>query len=252
MVNGEMKNSCDDIVIHPIRTKKEKSIPSSGLIVVNPADAQYGIDIFKQQGAEKRRFHNSNLYVNQEKDLFLAGPAIGAPAAVMVMEKIIALGARRIFFYGWCGAIDRNLSVCDIVIPTQAMSGEGTSQYYIQGKQPGPSEDLANIFSTVLQKNGHVADDAYLWTTDAPYRESRSYLKNLNSQKKITAVDMEFSALCSVAAFREIEFAALMLVSDEIWAEKWSTGFSKKEFRKKSRALIEILLEDQSLRESVS
>ncbi len=126
MAIDEVKNNYDDIVIHPIKTKKEKSIPSSGLMLVNPADAQYGIDIFKQQGAENRRFHNSTLYVNQANDFFISGPAIGAPAAVMAMEKLIALGARRIFFYGWCGAIERNLSVCDIVIPTQAMSGETT------------------------------------------------------------------------------------------------------------------------------
>ncbi len=250
MVNEEMKDGYDDIVIHPIRTKKEKTIPKSGLILVNPVDAQYGFDLLRQQGAEERRLHNSNLCVTRENDFFLAGPAMGAPVAVMTMEKLIALGARRIFFYGWCGAIDRNFSVCDLIIPTMAMSGEGTSQYYPVGEQPSPSLKLVSLLEEMVKAHDLAPRDGYLWTTDAPYRESRKYLARLNERENITAVDMEFSALCSVAAFREIEFAALMLVSDEIWAEKWSTGFSKKPFREKSRMLIKLLLEEKFLRES--
>ncbi len=247
-----MKNHVDDIVIHPIMTKKEQALPAAGLILVNPADARYGMDIFETQGATRRPLHNSNLFVSEREDFFVAGPAIGAPVAVMVMEKLIALGARHIYFYGWCGAIAPDLSVCDLVVPTQAISGEGTSHYYIKsGEQPGPSRETSKDLAMVMEKNGFPVKDGYLWTTDAPYRESRSYLNTLYKEHKVTAVDMEFSALCSVAAFRNIDFAALMIVSDEIWAEKWSTGFSKKEFRKKTRALIDILLEEQELRESL-
>ncbi len=93
-----MKGRDDDIVIHPIRTKKERALPFSGLILVYPAAARYGMERFERWGAEARPLHNSTLLVGREEDFFLAGPAVGAPVAAMIMEKLIALGARRIIF----------------------------------------------------------------------------------------------------------------------------------------------------------
>ena len=50
--------------------------------------------------------------------------------AALTMEKLIALGARQIILFGWCGAIAPNLHVGDILVPARALSGEGTSRYY--------------------------------------------------------------------------------------------------------------------------
>ncbi len=247
-----MKQHDKDIVIHPIRTKKEKPIPKNGLILVNPVDAQYGFDFLLARDAEERRLHNSGLCVAKENDFFIAGPAIGAPVAVMTIEKLIALGAEHIFFYGWCGAIDPNLAVGDLIIPTRALSGEGTSKYYqTNDKQKiSPSATLVAKLFDIARKQDLSPLDGAIWTTDAPYRESKRYLRGLHENEKISGVDMEFSALCSVASFRKVKFAAVMLISDEIWAEKWSTGFSKKTFRDKSRLVIELILKDKMLRES--
>lgn len=239
----------DDIVIHPIRTAKEQEIPECGVIMVNPADLSGALQVFKEQGAEKRFLHNSNLYINKEQDFFLAGPAIGAPVAVMALEKLIALGARCVYFYGWCGAIDPTLMIEDIVIPTRALSGEGTSRYYSQEPWSHPSERIMEKLRVTLKNDGFMCKDVYLWSTDAPYRESRSHLNGLHAHYGIAGVDMEFSALCTVAQFRGIDFGAVMMVSDEIWAEKWSTGFTRKEFRKKSKKVMESLLNAPLLRE---
>ncbi len=232
----------NDIVIHPIKTKKEENIPATGVILVNPVDAQYGIDLFLKLGAEQRKFHNSHLFVHPTEDFFIAGPGIGAPVSVMLLEKLIALGATRIFFFGWCGAVDRSLSLCDIFIPTGAVCGEGTSQYYISGEQVGPSASVVSYLEECVAQLDVSPKSGNIWTTDAPYRESRSFLEKLKKEKGVVAVDMEFSALCTVAAFREVEFGALMLVSDEIYAEKWSSGMSKKHFRDTRKSLIHNLL----------
>ncbi|MCI5219885.1 MAG: phosphorylase, partial [Candidatus Electrothrix sp. LOE2] len=49
------------------------------------------------------------------------------------------------------------------------------------------------------------------------------------------------SALCAVAAFRGVELAAAMLVSDEVWQQPWQPQFSRKEFKRKSRKLLTLL-----------
>ena len=58
----------------------------------------------------------------------------------------------------------------------------------------------------------------------------------------VGAVDMEFSALCTVAQFRGIEFAAVLTVSDEIWGDSWRPGFSKQLFMEQKQAALKLLL----------
>jgi purine-nucleoside phosphorylase len=56
-------------------------------------------------------------------------------------------------------------------------------------------------------------------------------------------VEMEFTALATVAAFREIELAAMLMVSDELWAPNWRPGFHQPHFKQKSRAVLDALFE---------
>ena len=58
--------------------------------------------------------------MNESQGYFIAGPAIGAPMAVMTMEKLIALGARRIFLFGWCGSMRDSLGIGDLLLPIRA------------------------------------------------------------------------------------------------------------------------------------
>jgi uridine phosphorylase len=175
--------------------------------------------------------------------LFIAGPAIGAPAATLVMEKLIALGAQRIILMGWCGAVDRGYSIGDIVIPGNAVSGEGTSQYYCDGGQRPPSLQTAEFLQEMMSTQKLDWKGGTIWSTDAPYRESRKYLAELYGRQKVIGVDMEFAALCNVAGFRGIDFAAILLVSDEIMGEAWRPGFKKTVFTERSRLLIRLLLQ---------
>jgi len=81
-----------------------------------------------------------------------------------------------------------------------------------------------------------------VWSTDAPYRESRDLLARLHKEQNIVAIDMEYSALCTVALFRGIEFASLMLVSDELWQKEWKSGFSTPAFRRRSQEMSGVLM----------
>lgn len=68
-------------------------------------------------------------------------------------------------------------------------------------------------------------------------------LQDLATRYDVGAVDMEYSALCAVAIFREIQFAALFLVSDELWKDEWRPGFTGKVFKRKSKAQIKQLIQ---------
>ena len=235
----------DDIIIHPRKTSNDKTIPTHGVLFVNPAEAKTALITVLEQGGRRGFLHNSQLAISEDEESFIAGPAIGAPVAVLAMEKLIALGARCIILMGWCGAVDRNYTIGDIVVPSGGVCGEGTSRYYSDETQPIPSRRAVKIIQDMLVEEKLPYLEGRIWSTDAPYRESRSYLQRLNAQEHVVGVDMEFSALCNVAAFRQIDFGAVLIVSDELWSSKWKPGFKNKRFQDRCSQVQHCLLKQR-------
>jgi uridine phosphorylase len=243
-MNGHNHNN---MVMHPVRAGREKKVPEVGFLFVNPAEARYAVNKVVGEGGVKRFLFNSTLCVNGGETFFVAGPAVGAPMAVLSMEKLIVLGAEKIILVGWCGALQQALRVGDVFLPGRALCGEGTSHYYSQNSEPEPSVNVLTWLRATLSRAGMAWQEGRVWSTDAPYRESRDLLARLRTDQQIAAIDMEYSALCTVAHFREIEFAACMLVSDELWQSEWKPGFATLPFRSKSQQLTELLLDSSGL-----
>ena len=238
-----MDRSIDtNILIHPRRGKREKVLPENGILLVNPSEASLCHSQLIKNGGESRYLFNSTLTIAADQSFFAAGPAIGSPMAALSMEKLIVLGAKRIVLFGWCGAISRDLKVGDILIPSEAHAGEGTSQYYPLTAPAAPALKLRRNIERHFQVNNTFFHSGRVWSTDAVYREDRRILMDLNSTERVIAVDMEFSALCAVACFREIEFAAVLIVSDELFGKVWRPGFSEGAFvHNKEMALDAVL-----------
>lgn len=231
-----------DCVINPERGRGEPILPEIGILAVNPSEAPVLAAYAKTAQMQRAFLFHSNLYYSDR--LFLAGPAVGAPMAVMCLEKLIALGAKKIVLYGWCGSLQEELRAFDILLPTEALSEEGTSRHYQhqdeQQTRIASSPTLQQRLERILTKADLAYQTGKIWSTDAPYRETRTKVVAYAGQG-IYGVDMEFSALCAVAAFRGVELAAAMLVSDEVWQQSWQPQFSRKEFKRKSRKLLTLL-----------
>jgi len=169
--------------------------------------------------------------------MFWAGPAVGSPMAVICLEKLIALGASRIIVCGWCGSLCPALGVGELVLPTWAISEEGTSVHYPLAGRSESSLRLRKELKVFFADRGKELREGPIWTTDALYRETREKVVRYG-EKGILAVDMEYSALMQVAAFRRVELAAVLMVSDLLWQESWQPAFQSKEFRNRSQGLV--------------
>lgn len=229
-------------IIEPQKLPGEPEISGPCLLLVNPFEAHYASTLMKQQGGRSHRLFHCQLmaFTDSTPFSYWVGPAVGAPMAVMTLEKLIALGCRKLVVMGWCGALVPELKVGDIFLPTWGQSEEGVSGHYPLETQASASNALSQSMIASLSDSGLSCRQGPIWTTDAPYRELPSKIKEF-AAKGIMAVDMEFSALCTVAAFRHIEFAAVMLVSDELYHDSWHPGYTSKPFKKKSRRLFDHL-----------
>lgn len=160
--------------------------------------------------------------------------------AGLCLEKLIALGGRKIVLFGWCGSLSPSLEVGDLLVPSQGISEEGTSKHYSEFGRLEPDKSLGSELEHCLKQQSLEYQRGPLWTTDAPYRETQEKVAGYADQG-VLGVDMEFSALCSIASFRGIQFAGLMLVSDELWRVPWKAQFGNKKFKNRSRQLINII-----------
>src|SRR3990172_4946549 len=163
----------------------------------------------------------------------LVGPGMGAPMASAILEKVIVCGGKKIVMISCCGSLTEELRIGAFFLPLAGLSEEGTSQHYLKDNQiPSPDIKLIDALEKSAISEGLNVKKGRIWTTDAPYRETTDKVKKFRKDG-IMAVDMEFTALCSVASFRKVSIASLMIVSDELFDYKWNPGFSNRDFRKK-------------------
>lgn len=173
----------------------------------------------------------------------IAGPCIGAPSAVTMLETLIANGGRRVIAVGCCGSLSPLVKIGDIVIPRDCLSEEGVSAHYHPSLfPPTASDELFNALVETASVKGVTYHHGTIWTTDAPYRETHEKVKNY-SQRGMLAVEMEMSALFTVGRFRGIEVAGVLAVSDELASLTWKPGFLKPAFLIASKQAIKIAID---------
>jgi nucleoside phosphorylase len=235
--------NADDAVIQPRRGKNEPALGPDALMVVISQDLTRLSKLKPMDCFDQGFFKIFRMKEKTSGSLSLAGPFLGAPQAAMVMEKIIALGAKRICLFGWCGSLQPDLNIGDLVIPLHALAEEGTSGHYPIGKRkPGTDQKLNRILEGILDQEGLPFRKGTVWTTDAPYRETVSKVKTYQ-EKGVLAVEMEMSALMTLAAYRSVELSGLLVVSDELFDLKWHRGFSSPVFKKRCELAGNLLLD---------
>jgi purine-nucleoside phosphorylase len=164
------------------------------------------------------------------------GTPLGCPQAAIMLERIIAMGAKDIIVLGCCGSLKRDVQVGSLVIPIEALSEEGTSVHYPlpAGTEPRADERISGLCVELSKKEQLQAIKGKVWTTDALFRETKSKVQ-CYADRGILAVEMEMSALFTISAYRQVRLGGCMVVSDELATLKWKTGFSAPVFREASR-----------------
>ena len=226
-------------VIEPGRGRHEESLPRLAILVFTPEDLASFSACFPQPPGRPLKFYLSRvLTLNCNGTSFaLAGPMLGAPQAVLVLEKMIALGASKFIAVGWCGSLRAEVRIGDIVLPSGAISEEGTSNHY-PGVECAPSWELFDSLKSALSLTGRRIHEGTVWTTDAPFRETYAKVRAFQSQG-VLSVDMETSALFSVSRFRGVDLAAVLIVSDDLSGLKWTHGFRDPVFHESRKKVIE-------------
>ena len=147
---------------------------------------------------------------------------IGAPAAAIVVEELLRLGARRLVRVGTCGGIGRGIHTGEIVIASAAAAFDGTTTTYLHGEPYAPAADFGLVRALVDAADAarapyHVGP---VCTVDAFYNPDDDYFSRW-AARGILAFEMESSALFFLAARAsaagsDVRAATILTVSDVI------------------------------------
>jgi len=234
----------DDAIVNPPKPRTFPQIGPLAVMAATQADMDLLCELLHFAGHDFRRLFTSRLYGDPPPagKGSVVGPFIGAPYAAMLLETLVAWGAGEIIFLGWCGAVSPEVSIGDLVLPTSAVVDEGTSPHYgvAAGECVQPSPVVQARIRNVLNANHIPFHEGGVWTTDGAFRETRRRVADRRRQG-LLAVEMEFSALCSVARFRGAAVGGILVVSDEVFSDTWRPGFRDERFRHARRAACRVV-----------
>ncbi|MDT8436948.1 MAG: hypothetical protein RRA92_09350 [Gemmatimonadota bacterium] len=153
----------------------------------------------------------------------------GAPMAAVLLEELVALGFREFFTLGPAGHPSLghgSLAPGDVVLVDRARIHEGTSAHYSPGRSwsrsdPGVTDRFAHLLGAagVRYRRGAAA------STDGLYRETPELIRSL-VRDRVLALDMELSALFTVAAHHAVPIAAAVYVTDIVSVRLgWQAAF---------------------------
>jgi len=169
--------------------------------------------------------------------------APGAPLATMVVEDLVACGAKLFVGVGLLAATQPRINVGNYVIPSLAVRDEGTSRHYL------PEDVIALSSDEVIQALQDSCEEfkvkyyvGPVCTTDAPYRETKSKINYLQ-RKGVLGIDMESSAIFALGIYRKVKVGCILVASSNLTQPKTTIGFYTEKSRDAMLKAVKISIE---------
>jgi uridine phosphorylase len=138
----------------------------------------------------------------------------GAPQTEFIVRVLAESPARTLIGIGACGGLQERVEIGDIIIPTAAVRGEGTTGYYAPKEIPAiPDFHIVEAFANIARKEKARYHLGPVWTTSASIKETEQLIEECN-RLGILGIDMETSALFLLSSLHGLKSAAILAVSD--------------------------------------
>ncbi len=214
-----------EAIIEPSRAKGPAELPANVLLcffkdVLEKLESEGRLQVSHIHPTENGP---NKLYTLEwsGRTLAVMHPGCGASYSILMEERLIAWGARRILACGGAGVLVADRPVGALMVPETAVRDEGASYHYLPpGEEVALSAAGIECICRTLAAKGYAFSRIKTWTTDGFYRETRKR-KERRLAQGCTAVDMECAALAAVALFRGVDFAQILYSGDSLAGPLW-------------------------------
>ena len=230
------------IHVHPTAPLAER--------VLLPGDPARSLTLAQSLLSEPRMFnHNRGLWgytgIAADGDaLTIQSSGMGGPSAAIVITELAQLGASRLVRVGTCGALDPSLKLGDLLVPTSALSCDGTSRALGAADRATPDPELLGAL-----RAGGRPKPVEMASVDLFYGADEAALFENGAQ----ALDMECATLVVLAQKLGLHSAAVLIVSDTILPHRTRiTAEALKEAEREAGALAARALRNERSRRAGS
>jgi uridine phosphorylase len=175
---------------------------------------------------------------------------IGAGQTSNVMEELINLGGRVFIQIGATGAIQENIAMGDVVVPTASVRDEGLTRYYAPLQYPAVADyRVVQALVKAAKNAGHAVHTGIIRTTDGFYPSQRieEYVQQYHDLG-VLSVEQEVAAILTIASCRRcFAGATLMVIGNLVTGEHSFNGdrpdLIEKDWFEQARFVLEALVE---------
>lgn len=160
------------------------------------------------------------------KRVSVQGTGMGIPSiSIYVNELIQSYGVKNLIRVGTCGAIQKDVKVRDVIIAMTTCTDSNMNRLTFPGFDFAPCANfdlLKKAYDAGTEKGLQVRVGNVL-TADVFYRESMDMVKKLGDYG-VLAVEMETTALYTLAAKYGVNALSVLTVSDHIFTGEETTA----------------------------
>ena len=159
---------------------------------------------------------DANMISANAEGITIINFGMGSPNAAIIMDLLSAIHPKACLFLGKCGGIDKKNQIGDLILPSAAIRGEGTSNDYYPPEVPAlPAFMLQRAVSSAIRDHSRDYWTGTVYTTNRRIWEHDEHFKQYLLKTRAMAVDMETATLFTTGFANHIPTGALLLVSDQ-------------------------------------
>lgn len=174
--------------------------------------------------------------------LSVQGSGMGIPSiAIYVSELISEYGVKNLMRVGTCGAMQAHIRIRDLVLAQSASTDSSFNRHVFGGWDYAPTADFRMLRNAYERAVAHGLEPhvGNILSTDVFYREDAT-VTDLLTKHGVLAVEMETTALYTLAAKHRVNALTILTVSDHLITGEATTA---EERQTSFHSMMEVALE---------
>ncbi len=153
----------------------------------------------------------------KDKKMSVTSTGIGGPATSIALEELIMAGAKRFIYIGTIESVKENINCGELVIPTSAIRGDGTTLEYVPEEFPAiSSRTMHESLVKVAGNSNNKFHSGIICTHDALKLNAKlanTLSRGVWRETSVLGIDGVVSTLFVIAYLRKVKVGALLSVT---------------------------------------
>lgn len=208
---------------------KPGEIADKILLPGDPLRAKYIAETYLEDVIQYNQVRGMYGYTGTYKGerISVQGTGMGIPSmSIYVNELIQSYDVQKLIRVGTCGAIQNDVHVRDLILAQGSTTDSQTNQMIFSGIDYAPLADFELLKDAydIASKTNQDIRVGNVFTSDAFYRDNAEEVNKLLAKYGVLAIEMETTALYTLAAKFNRQALSILTVSDHVLTGEETTA----------------------------